>query len=143
MIVLNGVNGGRCGTEKPGDGGCKYVNFDQILVGDLGTGKLGVGILGVLEFWLVFPTWFSKIRGIYGTFSKFCFQNLDYLRVLSYNFRSLETDALFDKGLRLTPEARASCSNCLETVTLLDKGLRRIMIGLFSYITCSRNCYPT
>ena len=49
--------------------------------------KIYQGILGVLKFWLIFPTHFSKKGGIYGTFSKIRSQNLDYLRVLRYNFR--------------------------------------------------------
>ena len=63
-----------------------YRAFCQIFTLDL-RDKIYHGILGVLAFRLFFPPYFFQKGGIYGNFSIFGLQNIDYNIVLRYNFR--------------------------------------------------------
>lgn len=62
-----------------------YRAFCQITPGDL-RDKIYRGISGVSAIRLFFSTCFFQKGGIYGTFSIFRFQNVDYDIVLRYNF---------------------------------------------------------
>ena len=64
-----------------------YQAFRNCITNDIRE-KIYQGILGVSAFRVNFSPYFSKKGGMYVHFSKIRSQDLDYLSVLRYNFRS-------------------------------------------------------